>query len=772
MQLVADRSYVPTYNKQMNLINKTKYVINPLLILLQQQNINANLDELNLLTSISLSSLTNLQLTELLDRLNKHDTLNLIILELTNCELSNDNVVILNIIIGKSKNLKTLKLSEGNLTLEQLNELTNLINHQSIETLNLFSNNIYKSEEINIISDLLKNKNLKTLDIGDNYFSKSDFLIISNSLRNNKTLTKLNLGAYDNSNGLENILRALPFTVVSSINLEKNRFQDYNIILETLKPITTLTSLNLMDTRIDNNIAKNIADLLKSNIPPLKQLNLSKNVFGYTGIIDLAKSLITNTTLTELDIMHNNPVAITELQVALALGSVRGVQNHLAIARVQAVDAQAAHAAQAAQATQVAQAAQAAQTRAVQAAQVEQATQAAQAAQAAQATQAAQAAQAAQAELVIARAQARLAAQVAQEAQEAQAHLEVRAIEVVQAAQAVQAAQTAHTAAQAAEQATEDAVAVLTELATALSINKTLIRLKINFPLPLNWDQLMNITDETFIILMKRLVNVHFTVPQQLGNDGMRIFGNKLDKSLNENNQLEELSIFSEECMIKYIINFLNKNRTLTKLSLSKNSDNSDNFTKLVEVLLPISWKSIFPTLNTLKLIKYQFNGTNTSKFGELLMTNKVLTTLSLIDCNIDQKGVEILTKNLNSWYLTTFNFENSNISDSLIIPFASALGKKNAKLKTLSFSNNNITDTGATHLAKALESNNVLTSLSLNNNKITYNGALKLVNALQNNSTLRDLYISDNSIINYLEKDQLKKIVKQNTTLYKFYCF
>ena len=207
MQLVADRSYVPTYNKQMNLINKTKYVINPLLILLQQQNINANLDELNLLTSISLSSLTNLQLTELLDRLNKHDTLNLIILELTNCELSNDNVVILNIIIGKSKNLKTLKLSEGNLTLEQLNELTNLINHQSIETLNLFSNNIYKSEEINIISDLLKNKNLKTLDIGDNYFSKSDFLIISNSLRNNKTLTKLNLGAYDNSNGLENILR-------------------------------------------------------------------------------------------------------------------------------------------------------------------------------------------------------------------------------------------------------------------------------------------------------------------------------------------------------------------------------------------------------------------------------------------------------------------------------------------------------------------------------------------------------------------------------------
>lgn len=270
---------------------------------------------------------------------------------------------------------------------------------------------------------------------------------------------------------------------------------------------------------------------------------------------------------------------------------------------------------------------------------------------------------------------------------------------------------------------------------------------------------------------MKRLINVHFTVPQQLGYDGMRIFGNKLEKSLNENNQLEELSIFSEECMIKYIINFLNKNRTLTKLSLSKNSDNSDNFTKLVEVLLPISWKSIFPTLNTLKLIKYQFNRTNTSKFGELLMTNKVLTTLSLIDCNIDQEGVEILTKNLNSWYLTTFNFENSNISDSLIMPFASALGKRNAKLKTLSFSNNNITDTGATHLAKALESNNVLTSLSLNKNKITYKGALKLVNALQNNSTLRDLNISDNSI-NYLEKNELKKTVKQNTTLYKFYCF
>lgn len=95
---------------------------------------------------------------------------------------------------------------------------------------------------------------------------------------------------------------------------------------------------------------------------------------------------------------------------------------------------------------------------------------------------------------------------------------------------------------------------------------------------------------------MPRLVNAHFSVPTELGQYGTR-FGTKLENSLTQNNQLEELSIISDECMINNIIKFLTRNKTLKKLTLSGSKDeaklyNLQNFISLATALTPETWKS------------------------------------------------------------------------------------------------------------------------------------------------------------------------------------
>jgi Ran GTPase-activating protein (RanGAP) involved in mRNA processing and transport len=67
----------------------------------------------------------------------------------------------------------------------------------------------------------------------------------------------------------------------------------------------------------------------------------------------------------------------------------------------------------------------------------------------------------------------------------------------------------------------------------------------------------------------------------------------------------------------------------------------------------------------------------------------------------------------------------------------------------TVSIQNNNIGDDGATQLADALKSNNIITAISLDRNKIGGMGVIKLANALKENRTVESLDLFSNMFYN-----------------------
>ena len=128
---------------------------------------------------------------------------------------------------------------------------------------------------------------------------------LSNITFSPKTL-KLSDLKYDNIDSLLNSLKdihTLTSLDLSSMNInEKNFNKFYQLIINN----PSLTKLNLYDNDIYNNELILISKLLMNKDCKLTELNLSYNTFEDESVIKLAKALEKNKTLTKLDLSLNH----------------------------------------------------------------------------------------------------------------------------------------------------------------------------------------------------------------------------------------------------------------------------------------------------------------------------------------------------------------------------------------------------------------------------------------------------------------------------------
>ncbi|KAL9988304.1 hypothetical protein ACROYT_G002736 [Oculina patagonica] len=155
---------------------------------------------------------------------------------------------------------------------------------------------------------------------------------------------------------------------------------------------------------------------------------------------------------------------------------------------------------------------------------------------------------------------------------------------------------------------------------------------------------------------------------------------------------------------------------------------------------------------STVKILSLRNN--TISDPGEVpIHASKSSCTLTLLDvgCNrINDSGAAHLAPALQSQCtaLTHLNLDHNMISDSGVQAFAKAL-ESDWKLTHLDLSFNSIGDTGVKSLANALQSNCNLTKLDLSHNSIGDAGAESIANALQSHCNLTNLNLSHNSIGN-----------------------
>ena len=230
-----------------------------------------------------------------------------------------------------------------------------------------------------------------------------------------------------------------------------------------------------------------------------------------------------------------------------------------------------------------------------------------------------------------------------------------------------------------------------------------------------------------------------FLFGNEIGDDGAAA----LAECLKYNTSLTSLTLFGRRIVndgAAALGECLKYNTLLTTLRLCVNKISDDGVVGLAKSL------NCNTSLTTLKF----YSGTSVAgavALGVCLKHNTSLTTLDLSYASLSSAGAAALGECLrNNTSLATLNLSNNHISDD----GAAALGeclKNNTSLTTLNLSNNHISDDGAAALGECLKNNKSLTTLDLNDNSIGDTGAAALCECLKYNSSLTTLDLSDNSI-------------------------
>lgn len=146
----------------------------------------------------------------------------------------------------------------------------------------------------------------------------------------------------------------------------------------------------------------------------------------------------------------------------------------------------------------------------------------------------------------------------------------------------------------------------------------------------------------------------------------------------------------------------------------------------------------------------------------EALLTNKFLTTIKLVDCNISlNKGCDIITDkpittilqkllepliNGRNTTLTALDLSQNSLGDDGAKIIADLI-IKNPFIINLGIGKNNIADEGFSLVSIAIGQNSTLRELNVENNYITNIGALSTLKALKINCNLRVLKLKGNPI-------------------------
>ena len=167
-------------------------------------------------------------------------------------------------------------------------------------------------------------------------------------------------------------------------------------------------------------------------------------------------------------------------------------------------------------------------------------------------------------------------------------------------------------------------------------------------------------------------------------------------------------------------------NTTLTQLYLSNDIIGDAGAASLAEAM------KVNTTLAQLHLLSNTIDDAGAASLAEAIKVNTTLTQLYLSNNNIGAAGAASLAEAMKvNTTLTQLNLSSNNIGDDGAASLAEAL-KVNTTLTQLHLSSNNIGDAGATSLAEAMKVNTTPTRVYLSNKDIGDAGAASLAEAMK----------------------------------------
>eukprot|EP01118_Nematostelium_gracile_P004544 TRINITY_DN1531_c0_g1_i4.p1 TRINITY_DN1531_c0_g1~~TRINITY_DN1531_c0_g1_i4.p1 ORF type:complete len:381 (-),score=49.37 TRINITY_DN1531_c0_g1_i4:105-1109(-) len=161
------------------------------------------------------------------------------------------------------------------------------------------------------LSEALRTSKLTTLNLSDS-LTEGDMVRVCEALHDHPTITWLNIGLQSSVSAMDIADSAIGKLLQTQIPLQSLYFNgDYNNncdlvdIAKSLKNNHTLTFLSVNGNECKNKGAIAFAECLGINTT-LTELDLSGNGIGVDGVIAIAKSLEKNTSLKMLDISNNH----------------------------------------------------------------------------------------------------------------------------------------------------------------------------------------------------------------------------------------------------------------------------------------------------------------------------------------------------------------------------------------------------------------------------------------------------------------------------------
>ncbi|KAK9863000.1 hypothetical protein WJX84_009236 [Apatococcus fuscideae] len=179
---------------------------------------------------------------------------------------------------------------------------------------------------------------------------------------------------------------------------------------------------------------------------------------------------------------------------------------------------------------------------------------------------------------------------------------------------------------------------------------------------------------------------------------------------------------------------------TQTHLDLSwQGLDKED--TKAVAIML----------LHNRSLTSLEFHGNKPTRRGikhlcQALEHNRVLTSLTLGDSDIDHESACLIAQTLSSCWLTHLNLWNARLGNESARPILRAL-HANTRLLSLDLGSNELGPEVGTMVAGLLRNNGALETLDLRTNRLGKAGINALAEACTQNSSLRELLLNNNGM-------------------------
>ena len=247
------------------------------------------------------------------------------VLNLNNNNMTGDVAEDLANVIKNNLSLEELYLSNNSLGPSAIVILKALKESSKLQMLNLNDNNMTGAVAEDLAYVIKSNPDLEELYLSDNSFGSSVMMIVQ-ALKENSKLKILNLSKND-ING--EVAEGLATVIRNNSSLQKlylfsnSLKQSALVILQALKENSMLKVLNLSGNDMTGEIAKNLANVIKSNTG-LEQLHLLNNNLGPSAIVIL-KALKENSKLKLLDLNGNHMTG----EVAEDLANVLKTNSHL-----------------------------------------------------------------------------------------------------------------------------------------------------------------------------------------------------------------------------------------------------------------------------------------------------------------------------------------------------------------------------------------------------------------------------------------------------------